>query len=90
MCSTDDYLRITMTNTLDNSEDPMLEEGRKLVAENKALHVVHKASLVGGPADGQSFSLPDGVETLQVEVEGAGILTYVRDTENTFIPETVE
>jgi hypothetical protein len=72
-----------MTDAFDN-DDPIMEEGRKLVAENKALHEVNTATFQGGPADGLTFELPDGVNIINVAVEDGDEVPYVRSTD----PET--
>ena len=76
-----------MTNEYENEEDPILKQGREIVAANKALRTAHTITLTGGPADGQTFDIPAGVQNLSVEVNGE-TLTYLRSTreENVFVP----
>jgi len=58
---------------------------KKLQAENDALHVEHKVELINGPAKGTVLSIPDGVQTLDVEVDGVKY-QYLRSarSDNTF------
>jgi hypothetical protein len=50
---------------------------RDLKIANDALHEQHKVRLVDGPAEGTELSVPDGVNNLQVEVDG-DMYTYLR------------
>jgi hypothetical protein len=60
---------------------------KDLWKQNKLDRAKSKIIFQGGPADGQTFNIPHGVDTLEVEVEGAPA-TYVRSTSNTnvFVP----
>lgn len=73
----------------DDMEDAIAEKRRQMFAENE--HALKKATItfLGGPVDGETFDIPNGVSELAVET-AFGPVVYERDTTSTltFRPRT--
>lgn len=73
----------------DDMDDAIAEKKRQMFAENEHALAKSKITFLGGPVDGETFDIPNGVAELAVET-AFGPVVYVRDAVDiqTFRPRT--